>query len=245
MNDIEALANATGEVAKTAGKMVDAVEGSKAFFAKVIGQPIETISGIFTDKLKAVRYKRLLDLMHEVNAIHQERGISATVALDPILGLEIISEATLTDESTLNQKWAHLLANAMDPSKATSITRNYVETIKAITPIDAHVLQVVFDLERETESAIGHRGFAQNLDTVVEALVIKHALTEDVALTSLEHIATLGLVAIKGNNGTSSNSLARVTRQEGAMGAEHPGQFTIDMTRVGLGFVAAVSRSVG
>ncbi|MFN0190596.1 MAG: Abi-alpha family protein [Aestuariivirga sp.] len=241
MNDIEAMANATGEVAKTAGKMVDAIERSKAFFAKVIGQPVESLSGILTDKLKVARYKRFLDLMDEVNSIHRERGISATVALDPHLGLEIISEATLTDESTLKQKWAHLLANAMDPSKAKSITRDYVETLKALTPIDAHVLQVVFDLERETEVAIGHRGFAQNLDTVVEALINKHSLTEDVALTSLEHIATLGLVAIKGNNGTSSNSLARVTRQEGAMGAEHPGQFTIDMTRVGLGFICAVS----
>ena len=179
--------------------------------------------------------------MDEVDAIHRERGIeNATVALDPMLGLEIISEATLTDERTLNQKWAHLLANAIDPDKAKSVTRNYVETLKSLTPIDAHVLQVVFSLERETEDAIGHRGFAQNLDTVVEALITNHSLAEDVALTSLEHIQTLGLIAIKGSNGTSSNSLARVTRQEGAMGAEHPGQFTVDVTRVGLGFIAAV-----
>jgi hypothetical protein len=236
MSDLEVLASATGEVAKTAGKMIDAVEGSKAFFAKVIGEPVETLSGILTDKLKVVRYRRFLELTDEVNAIHREREISATVALDPILGLEIISEATLTDDSLLKKKWANLLANAMDPN---SITRNYVQTLKALTPIDANVLQVVFDLERQTELAIGHLGFAQNLDTVVDALINRHSLTEDVALTSLEHIATLGLVAIKGSSGTSS--LARVTRQEGAIGAEHPGQFTIDMTRVGKDFLAAVS----
>jgi hypothetical protein len=227
MSDIEEVAKATNEVAKTAGKMVEAVERSRAFFGTVIGQPLASLSGIVSDKLKFSRYKRLLNLMDEVEALHRQRGITARVSLDPILGLEILSEATLTDETTLSQKWAHLLANAMDPKLSKQVTRNHVETLKTFTPIDALVLQVVHDLEIQTEGAIGHRGFVQNLDTVATELIDGRSLTEDEAFTSLEHLASLGLVSIKGNNGTSASSLARVTRKEGIAYAPLPGQFVI------------------
>jgi hypothetical protein len=241
MTDIQAVANATGEVAKATGKLADLIDRSRIFLGNVLGQPLETFSGGISDKLKVRRYENLLELKDKVDAIHRERGIVATVVVDVNLGLEIITEATLTDDTTLKQKWAHLLANAMDPNRSKLITRNYVEFLKSLTSTDALVLQVVRDLERQTEAAIGHRGFAQNLDTVVVDLIENHALTEDVALTSLEHLGSLGLVAIQTNGGTGTSSLAKVTRQEGVMGAAHPRQFTIDMTRVGYGFLNAVT----
>jgi Abortive infection alpha len=240
MTEIEAVANATGEVAKATGKLVDLVDRSKGFLGRVFGQPLETFSGGINDKLNAWRYENLLDLKDRVDAIHRERGVVATVAVDANLGLEIIKEAALTDNTTLKQKWALLLANAMDPNKSKSITRNYVEFLKLLAPTDAHVLQVVHDLERQTEAAIGHRGFAQNLDTVVVDLIERHSLTEDDAFMSLEHLTSLGLIAVQGNGGTT-RSLAKVTIQEGVEHAQRPGQFTIDMTRVGFGFVNAVT----
>ena len=61
MSDEEA--KAAQEVAKAAGKAIDAADKAGGFFARVFGQPIEDTVGVFWgDPIRTRRFERRIDL---------------------------------------------------------------------------------------------------------------------------------------------------------------------------------------
>ena len=56
-------------------------------------------------------------------------------------GFRPFEAASLETDETLQDMWAELLANAMDPSKDTSLQRVFIETLKQIEPIEARIFQ--------------------------------------------------------------------------------------------------------
>ncbi len=75
---MEEEAKAVQEVAKTAGKAIDASVRVGSFLNKIFGDAFTEIWEAFYDWAKYFRYKNLLRIQDEVEAIHRKRRIGGS-----------------------------------------------------------------------------------------------------------------------------------------------------------------------
>jgi hypothetical protein len=127
-------------------KSLEIADKAGSFFAKVFQQPSNEISSMITDKLRFIRWKRMVKMADEVNAILQQKQIAYTKGVPPKIALPIIEESTLEDDPSLQDLWNHLLANAMDPDFNDEIRYGFIDMIKGITAIEAKLLDKFYNI---------------------------------------------------------------------------------------------------
>jgi hypothetical protein len=141
MSETEEIAKAIQGVAKFGEKSIGMAEKVGGFFARVFKEPAEEVAGMITDKLRFVRWRRLVKMADEVNKILIDRGVKQSRAVTPKLALAIFEEASLEEDVTLQSLWNNLLANAMDPQYNGELRYGFVDMIKNITGIEALILK--------------------------------------------------------------------------------------------------------
>jgi hypothetical protein len=146
MSEIQDISNAIQASAKLGQKGLETAEKAGGFLAKVFKNPIDEISGMITNKLRFVRWKRIVKMSDEVNTILKEKGISTTRAVSPKIALPILENASLEDEPDLQYLWNHLLSNAMNPKFNDDIRYGFIEMIKNITGIEAKLLNNFYEV---------------------------------------------------------------------------------------------------
>jgi hypothetical protein len=153
-DETQEIAKAVQSVAKLGEQSLDTAEKLGGFLTRVFHGPIEEVSGIVTDKLRFVRWRRLAKMSDEVNDILAQRGIKDTRAVPPKLALPIIEEGSLEEDKTLQHLWNQLLANAMDPKFNGELRYGFVDIIKNITGIEVAILSNFYEiLKREAHIA--------------------------------------------------------------------------------------------
>lgn len=146
MSEAEEIAKAIKESAKLGEKGLEIADKAGSFFAKVFKEPIDEISGIITDKLRFIRWRRMVQMADEVNKILEEKKVEDTRAVPPKIALPILEESSLEDDPNLQYLWNHLLANAMNPNFNDEIRYGFAEMIKNITGIEALILKDFYKL---------------------------------------------------------------------------------------------------
>lgn len=146
MNETEEIAKAIQESAKLGEKGLEIADKAASFFMKIFREPINEVSGMITDKLRFIRWKRMVQMADDVNKILQEKKIVNTRAVPPKIALPIIEEASLEDDPSLQYLWNHLLANAMNPNFNDELRYGFVEMIKGITGIEAKLLNEFYEI---------------------------------------------------------------------------------------------------
>ncbi len=145
MSEAEEYAKAVRSVADFGTKALDVSEKVGGFFAKVFKEPIQEVSGLITDKLKFIRWRRLVQMADEVDKILSERGVRETRGVQPKLAIPIFEAGTLEDDASLQSLWSHLLANAMDPQFNGEIRYGFIDMIKNITGVEASILSYIYN----------------------------------------------------------------------------------------------------
>lgn len=154
MSDAEEIAKAVQSVAKFGDKALETSQKVGGFFARVFKEPIQEVSGMVTDRLRYVRWQRLVTMSDEVNRMLSDRGVTDTRSVPPKLALPILEESSLEHDPGLQQLWNHLLANAMDPKFNGELRYGFVDMIKNITGIEARILNNFYEiLKREDHTA--------------------------------------------------------------------------------------------
>lgn len=148
MSEAEEIAKAIQESVKLGEKGLEIADKAGSFFAKVFREPINEISGMITDKLRFIRWKRMVQMADEVNKILEEKKIIDTRAVPPKIALPILEEASLEDDPNLQYLWNHLLANAMNPNFNDELRYGFIEMIKEITGIEAKLLNEFYEVLR-------------------------------------------------------------------------------------------------
>ena len=144
MSDTEEIAKAVQEVAKLGSSGIETANKMGGFFTRVFKGPVDEVSGIIHDKLRFVRWKRLVNMSDEVNKILDQRGVKDTRAVPPKLAIPLIEDASLEEEETLQKLWSRLLANAMDPNFNGELRFGFTEMIKNITGIEVGMLDLLY-----------------------------------------------------------------------------------------------------
>ena len=145
MSETEAVAKAVQHLAQLGETSLETSQKIGGFFAKVFKEPATEIAGMITDKLRFVRWQRLLLTVDEVNRNLHQRGVEDTRTVSPKLALPIFEESSLEEDQTLHSMWNGLLANAMDAQFHDEIRYAYTEIIKNLTARDAQLLHALYN----------------------------------------------------------------------------------------------------
>jgi hypothetical protein len=184
MSDAEEIAKAVQSVAKFGDKALETSQKIGGFFARVFQEPIEEISGMVTDKLRFVRWQRLVTMSDEVNKILEDRGVKETKAVPPKLALPILEESSLEHDPNLQHLWNHLLANAMDPRFNDELRYGFVDMIKNITGIEVAILNNFYEiLKRE--------GHAADLPNITNYHLKKEQIMEMVGIDASTYMVSI------------------------------------------------------
>jgi hypothetical protein len=184
MSEIEKIAEAVQEVARFGEKSLETSEKVGGFFARVFQEPAEEVAGMITDKLRFVRWRRLLKMIDEVNCILSERGAHVPRAVAPKLALPIFEEASLEEDPTLQRLWSSLLANAMDPNFNGEIRYGFIDMIRNMTGKEIAILDYMYR-SLKTKTALQH------LVEIEQYRWAKEELTEGVAITEDDYLLSV------------------------------------------------------
>jgi len=180
-----AAATAVAETAKTTGKAVDLVRDFGAFFGKVLGNVSADLVGYAGgDYLGEVRVRNRFRMAQRTDEILAARQVKETAAVSPLLAIPLLSAAGDESNPELQDLWARLLANAMDPARAGDLRIEYIETIKRFHPRDALILLRIADAHGSikpdtTRFFVGHLHLTAgavevSIETLVKLSCLKH-----------------------------------------------------------------------
>ncbi|MCX5769203.1 MAG: Abi-alpha family protein [Candidatus Hydrogenedentes bacterium] len=194
MTDAEEIAKAIQESARLGEKGLDIADKAASFFAQVLKDPINEISGMITDKLRFVRWKRMVQMAEEVNKILREKKITDTRAVPPKIALPIFEEASLEDDPNLQNLWNHLLANAMNPNFNDELRYGFIEMIKGITGIEAKLLHEFYQIlsrEGKLRPITDVYQYSLKKEQIIQAL----GISADVYAISVNNLMRMQLVS--------------------------------------------------
>jgi len=154
MSETEELAKAIQETAKLGEKGLETAEKAGGFVAKVFKEPIAEVSGLITDKLRFVRWKRMVQMSDEVNQILEDKGVDETRAVPPKIALPIFEDSSLEEDPSIQSLWNHLLANAMDPEFNDEIRYGFIEMIKNLTGNEANLLNNFYQILQKEDKLV-------------------------------------------------------------------------------------------
>ena len=144
--EIVETAKATQEVAKATVKGLEVSEKVGGFLAKVLGEPIETATGILGDKLKFMRWERQVRLIDRVQQINHDRRIEGQeIPVSPKLAIPIIENASLEENDLLQDLWAKLMSSAQGKESSSVVRSAFIDIIKQLEVIDVKILNAIFD----------------------------------------------------------------------------------------------------
>lgn len=191
MSDAEEIAKAVQKASDLGIKAIESGEKVGGFFAQVFKEPITEVAGMLTDRLKFARWKRLVEMQSQVNEILSSRKISDTRSVPPKLALPLLEEASLEDDTSLQNLWNHLLANAMDPGFSGDLRTGFIEMIKGLTAKDAQVLEFFYSVLK-TENRL------DPLESVIQYSLKKEQIMQSLSITEANYqVSAFNLMRIQ------------------------------------------------
>lgn len=144
---ISETAKAVQEVAKTAGKGIDAAARAGGFLAKITKEPLEVAMDIWTDKLRYYRWERQLDMMQR--AEQKIAALGGRYRFKPLplnIAAPILEASSLEEDAVLRDCWANMLTNGTNDLAGAEMRRAYVSIFEQMTNLDVRVMTTVYAL---------------------------------------------------------------------------------------------------
>src|SRR5207247_8456868 len=80
--------------------------------------------------------------------ILRDRNRSETAEVDEQIAIRLLEAAQGEPREEMQDLWARLLANAMDPTRKDYVRPEFIEALKKLQPVDALVLSFFHDVEK-------------------------------------------------------------------------------------------------
>lgn len=134
-------AKAVQEVAKTTGKALDAAQAGGAYLARMLGTAPEDVVGLLgADLLRQYRIRNWHRISQKAFDKLDRRGVEQMEPLSAKVIVPLLEAASEESDETLQDMWANLLANGMDPNRNVSPRRVFIETLSKFEPPDVVIL---------------------------------------------------------------------------------------------------------
>ena len=184
------------EVAKLGTKALDSGDKLGGFLSRLFGTTLQdTVGVVGGDWLHHIRIRNAAKLAQRTEEILRDRGIvEQTIPMSPSVALPLLHAAQDETRQELQEMWARMLANGMDPTRRYSVRQSIISAVKSLDPPDAVVLQKAFDVSSSEQKSSDFSGFAEAL-----------GITNDELQLSISNLSRLGCIS-----GTSSRHVEGV-----------------------------------
>lgn len=146
-------AKAIQESAKLGAKALEIVEGAGGWISDVLGDVPKNLVGVLGgDRLAEYRRANLEKISEKAKAKNRARGVTHTERVSLVIALPLFEAAAEESREELQERWACLLAAAMDPARLHQVRRAFIATLQAFEPIDVRVLMAISKKGREHSS---------------------------------------------------------------------------------------------
>jgi hypothetical protein len=179
-DDAAPYSGAIEATAKTTGKALDLVRDA--------AQPIGDLYGLLIgDHVHAARSRRLDAITRKTRKILKDRDLSETAEIAEQIAIPLLEAAQGEPRAEMQDLWARLLANAMDPARRDDVRAEFITLMKFLEPVDALVLN---------EFAVAKDNHLQ-YSKLAERLHVRHSAVE----VSIGQLETARLIRLNSGNG--------------------------------------------
>ena len=192
---IKEAAGAVKEAAKATGQVAELADHASGFLNKVFGDLVVDGVGLAADRLKFYRTELFLDYKDRVEKLFAEKGIAAFVPIPPRLALPILEAATVEEREDLQDLWAGLTANYMDPKYQGERRTAFASVLRELEPVDAQVLGHIRKFGKPPHAVDRMRH--KKLDGPAIALLLGLDTRSSEAWLSLNNLVRLGVLEME------------------------------------------------
>jgi|SRR5215213_3167653 len=141
--DIEKLIE-LGELSKKT------LEGAQSFLDRLLGPAVDETGQLLADKVRYRRFRNQVKMVEAARELVEAAGLEPRpIALQTLVPL--VEKASLEEDPTIQQMWAHLLARAATSSPRDGLHRLCVEVLASISPREAILLNYVYQEYRRKQ----------------------------------------------------------------------------------------------
>jgi len=133
-------AKAIQQVAKTTARALDSVDRLGRFLEDAFGYPIQEAGGFLGDWIKFKR-DNLKKTIARSKRILDKRCLNNIEPIPAKYGVDIIQKASLEDDGILQEMWAGLIANSLDPTVDVFPRKILISLLGELEPLDACFLR--------------------------------------------------------------------------------------------------------
>ncbi len=138
-------AKAVQEISKVTGKGIDALKGIGNFAALYVRGSVEIVSAMIQRELQYVFWERGVRLIEKAEEFAKAHGIEMMPDQIPLnLAVDILREGSMEEDDELQDRYAALLANAVDGNATNPTKRMHVIMLNQMGPLEVRVLDILF-----------------------------------------------------------------------------------------------------
>ena len=136
-------------------------EGTKAALATAKGYadiilkpPLEQIGGILSDTIGLWRLKNQVNVMLKAKKFLEAKGVSNPTKLQPDIFVPLLEQASYTEDETLSDMFARLLAANADAERSSEVHPSFAKVLGQLSSVDARVLLIMDEIDsKETPNS--------------------------------------------------------------------------------------------
>ncbi|MCU1317725.1 MAG: hypothetical protein JWN63_3047 [Candidatus Acidoferrum typicum] len=148
-------ARAVQEVAKVTGKAIDLVRSAGGLLDDVFGETLRQLGGTAADWSRYFRLRNFLLIADKAKTVLDGRRITGKLlSIPPQFALPLLDGASLEAEEDIQQLWAGLIANAVDPGRAFRIKKVFLEILRGLEPLDARIMEFLSNTKLENQHTL-------------------------------------------------------------------------------------------
>jgi len=121
-----------------------AAEKALSFIEKVAAGPLIEGTGIFTDKVKYWRFKNQINIIIKAQKFLKEKGIKTPKKIKIKDLTTLLEYASFEEEEKMQDNWANLLANTLNPDNEFDACNIYSTILNQISMNEINILEYVF-----------------------------------------------------------------------------------------------------
>jgi hypothetical protein len=120
----------------------NALAAAKEYADLIIKPPLEQLGGILADAVGFWRLRNKVRLLLKTKQYLEEQQVEPTKLL-PNVFVPLVEEAGNTDDETLSEMFARLLASHLETAQAGKVHPSFAKTLGQLSGLDAQILRMV------------------------------------------------------------------------------------------------------
>lgn len=120
------------------------IRSVEKFLGNIINPPMKEIGELLVDKVRFWRFKNQINILNKAKEYLEQNKINPKKISLKVL-IPLLETGSLEEDEFMQNKWAALLANAVNPDFEEEIKPSFVEILKELTPTEVKLLDKMFE----------------------------------------------------------------------------------------------------